>query len=432
MADGDALTDAVNVGQLNKAAAGSKTTVSDGVNTTVTSTTAADGHMDYKVNLNDKITLGEGANAVTMDGTKGTISAGTKVSFDGTQGTGTIGNVTINGSGSTGTVNGLTNKTWEPDKFVTGQAASEDQLKALDDRSVQYDRNEDGSVNKGKMTLGGDGGTTITNVKDGDVSASSTDAVNGSQLYATNQAIVDNSKGINILGGAVNKLGKRINRVGAGAAALAGLHPLDFDPDAKWDFAAGYGNYRGANAVAIGTYYRPNEDTMFSVGGSFGGGENMVNAGVTLKLGSGSNHVSTSRVAMAKELKDVRAVVAQQAEQIQQLAAMINSLTGVQAIAPDTTTMFPDVPQNHWAYEAVKEMADRGLIEGYPNGTFGGDRAMTRYEFAQIVYRALQTGAAVDGKLVSEFKPELERIRVDTVSQDKKGNPTIERVRVNK
>ena len=329
-------------------------------------------------------------------------------------------------------MNGLTNKTWEPDKFVTGQAASEDQLKALDDRSVQYDRNEDGSVNKGKMTLGGDGGTTITNVKDGDVSASSTDAVNGSQLYATNQAIVDNSKGINILGGAVNKLGKRINRVGAGAAALAGLHPLDFDPDAKWDFAAGYGNYRGANAVAIGTYYRPNEDTMFSVGGSFGGGENMVNAGVTLKLGSGSNHVSTSRVAMAKELKDVRAVVAQQAEQIQQLAAMINSLTGVQAIAPDTTTMFPDVPQNHWAYEAVKEMADRGLIEGYPNGTFGGDRAMTRYEFSQIVYRALQTGAAVDGKLVSEFKPELERIRVDTVSQDKKGNPTIERVRVNK
>ena len=437
VAEGVAGTDAVNVDQLhntvNEAAAAAKTTVSAGSNITVTpDNTAADGHTNYKVALNDTVTLGTGDNAVTMDGTKGTISAGTKVSFDGTQGTGTIGNVTINGSGSTGTVNGLTNKTWEPDKFVTGQAASEDQLKALDDRSVQYDRNEDGSVNKGKMTLGGDGGTTITNVKDGDVSASSTDAVNGSQLYATNQAIVDNSKGINILGGAVNKLGKRINRVGAGAAALAGLHPLDFDPDAKWDFAAGYGNYRGANAVAIGTYYRPNEDTMFSVGGSFGGGENMVNAGVTLKLGSGSNHVSTSRVAMAKELKDVRAVVAQQAEQIQQLAAMINSLTGVQAIAPDTTTMFPDVPQNHWAYEAVKEMADRGLIEGYPNGTFGGDRAMTRYEFAQIVYRALQTGAAVDGKLVSEFKPELERIRVDTVSQDKKGNPTIERVRVNK
>ena len=437
VAKGVADTDAVNVDQLhntvNEAAAAAKTTVSAGSNITVTpDNTAADGHTNYKVALNDTVTLGTGDNAVTMDGTKGTISAGTKVSFDGTQGTGTIGNVTINGSGSTGTVNGLTNKTWEPDKFVTGQAASEDQLKALDDRSVQYDRNEDGSVNKGKMTLGGDGGTTITNVKDGDVSASSTDAVNGSQLYATNQAIVDNSKGINILGGAVNKLGKRINRVGAGAAALAGLHPLDFDPDAKWDFAAGYGNYRGANAVAIGTYYRPNEDTMFSVGGSFGGGENMVNAGVTLKLGSGSNHVSTSRVAMAKELKDVRAVVAQQAEQIQQLAAMINSLTGVQAIAPDTTTMFPDVPQNHWAYEAVKEMADRGLIEGYPNGTFGGDRAMTRYEFAQIVYRALQTGAAVDGKLVSEFKPELERIRVDTVSQDKKGNPTIERVRVNK
>jgi tRNA threonylcarbamoyladenosine modification (KEOPS) complex Pcc1 subunit len=378
------------------------------------------------------ITAGTGDNAVKIDGTAGTITAGTKVSFDGTQGTGTVGNVTINGSGSTGTVNGLTNKTWEPDKFVTGQGASEDQLKALDDRTVQYDRNADGSVNKGKMTLGGDGGTTITNVKAGDVSSSSTEAVNGSQLYATNQAIINNSESINVLGGAVNKLGNRIDRVGAGAAALAALHPLDFDPDAKWDFAAGYGNYRGANAVAVGTYYRPNEDTMFSVGGSFGGGENMVNAGVTFKLGSGSNHVSTSRVAMAKELKDMRAVVAQQAEQIQQLAAMVNSLVGVQAVKPDTTTMFPDVPQNHWAYETIKAMAAQGLIEGYPDGTFGGDRTMTRYEFAQIVYRALQKGLAVDSKLVSEFKPELERIRVDTIARDKNGNPTIERVRVNK
>jgi hypothetical protein len=447
-------TDAVNVDQLNdtvnKAATAATTTVTGSDNITVTGEKQADGHTEYNVALNDTVKLGSGTNSVTMDGTAGTITAGTgdnavkidgtagtitagtKVSFDGTQGTGTIGNVTINGSGSTGTVNGLTNKTWEPDKFVTGQGASEDQLKALDDRTVQYDRNADGSVNKGKMTLGGDGGTTITNVKAGDVSSSSTEAVNGSQLYATNQAIINNSESINVLGGAVNKLGNRIDRVGAGAAALAALHPLDFDPDAKWDFAAGYGNYRGANAVAVGTYYRPNEDTMFSVGGSFGGGENMVNAGVTLKLGSGSNHVSTSRVAMAKELKDMRAVVAQQAEQIQQLAAMVNSLVGVQAVKPDTTTMFPDVPQNHWAYETIKAMAAQGLIEGYPDGTFGGDRTMTRYEFAQIVYRALQKGLAVDSKLVSEFKPELERIRVDTIARDKNGNPAIERVRVNK
>lgn len=170
---------------------------------------------------------------------------------------------------------------------------------------------------------------------------------------------------------------------------------------------------------------------MFSVGGNFGNGENMVNAGVSFKLGQG-NHVSTSRVAMAKELKDVRAVVAQQAEQIQQLAAMVNSLVGVQAVKPDTTVMFPDVPKNHWAYETIKAMAAQGLIEGYPDGTFGGDRTMTRYEFAQIIYRVIQKGIAVDSKLIGEFKPELERIRVDTITRDKNGNPTIERVRVNK
>ncbi|KMO85442.1 hypothetical protein AB840_13540 [Megasphaera cerevisiae DSM 20462] len=447
-------TDAVNVDQLNdtvdKAAAAAKSTVSAGKNITVTPTVdGTDGHTDYNVALNDTVTLGSGANAVTMDGTRGTItagtgdnavkidgtagtiSAGTKVSFDGTQGTGTIGNVTINGNGSTGTVNGLTNKTWEPDNYVSGQAASEDQLKVLDDRTVQYDRNEDGTVNKGQITLAGDGGTKITNVTAGTLSSDSTDAVNGSQLYATNQAVINNSQSINILGNSINKLDNRVNKVGAGAAALAALHPLDFDPDNKWDFAAGFGNYRDATAVAVGAFYRPNEDTMFSVGGNFGNGENMVNAGVSFKLGQG-NHVSTSRVAMAKELKDVRAVVAQQAEQIQQLAAMVNSLVGVQAVKPDTTVMFPDVPKNHWAYETIKAMAAQGLIEGYPDGTFGGDRTMTRYEFAQIIYRVMQKGIAVDSKLIGEFKPELERIRVDTITRDKNGNPTIERVRVNK
>ena len=474
VAAGTADTDAVNVSQLNAAAAAAKTTVSQGKNITVTSVQKDDGHTDYNVALNDTITLGSGTNAVTVDGTTGavttgntaiygdkivtgattitdqgvitagtgdnavkidgtagTISAGTKVSFDGTQGTGTIGNVTINGNGSTGTVNGLTNKTWEPDNYVSGQAASEDQLKVLDDRTVQYDRNEDGTVNKGQITLAGDGGTKITNVTAGTLSSDSTDAVNGSQLYATNQAVINNSQSINILGNSINKLDNRVNKVGAGAAALAALHPLDFDPDNKWDFAAGFGNYRDATAVAVGAFYRPNEDTMFSVGGNFGNGENMVNAGVSFKLGQG-NHVSTSRVAMAKELKDVRAVVAQQAEQIQQLAAMVNSLVGVQAVKPDTTVMFPDVPKNHWAYETIKAMAAQGLIEGYPDGTFGGDRTMTRYEFAQIIYRVMQKGIAVDSKLIGEFKPELERIRVDTITRDKNGNPTIERVRVNK
>ena len=228
----------------------------------------------------------------------------------------------------------------------------------------------------------------------------------------------------------VDNLDSRIDKVGAGAAALAALHPLDFDPDAKWDFAAGYGNYRGENAVAVGTFYRPNEDTMFSVGGTFGNGENMINAGVSLKIGAGSSHVTTSRTAMAKEIKSMRDVVAKQDAQIQKLTAMVNALVGVQT-ETDTTTMFPDVPENHWAYEAVAAMAKSGLVKGYPDGEFKGDRNMTRYEFAQIVYNAIQAGAEVDARLVEEFKPELEYFHIATVAKDKDGNPTIERVRAN-
>ena len=427
-------TDAVNVDQMNdtveKAAAAAKTTVSAGKNMTVTQdTTAADGHTDYKVALNDTVTLGEGANAVTVDGMNGTVTAGTKVSLDGANGTGNIGNVIINGKGSTGTVNGLTNKTWDPKSYTSGQAATEDQLKELDDRSVQYDRNEDGSVNKGQITLGGDSGTKITNAAAGELSDASTDVVNGSQLYATNQAVENNTNNINILGDSVNRLGDRVNKVGAGAAALAALHPLDFDPDDKWDAAAGFGNYRNANAGAVGIFYRPNEDTMVSVGGSFGNGENMINAGVSFKLGQG-NHVSTSRVAMAKELKDMRAVVAQQAEQIAKLTELVNAMAGVKREEGIGAGMFPDVPENHWAYEAVKSLGEKGLIEGYPDGSFGGERSLSRYEFAEIVYRALERGVKVEGRLVSEFKPELERIRVDTVSRDRNGRPVIERVRV--
>ena len=261
------------------------------------------------------------------------------------------------------------------------------------------------------------GGKIIANVADG---KEDSDAVNVKQLKAIEN---QSNQNISILGGRVSELNTRVNRVGAGAAALAALHPLDFDPDDKWDFAAGYGNYSGANAVAIGAYYRPNEDTMFSVGGSFGGGENMVNAGVSVKLGQG-NHVTTSRVAMAKEIKDLRAEV----------EVLRQAVTGIgQGQTPDPVKMklFPDIAKNHWAYEAVEELTKQGLLEGYPDGTFGGDRMMTRYEFAEIVYRAMQKGLNVNEKLIQEFEPELERFRIDVISKDKNGNPVIERVRVN-
>ena len=249
-----------------------------------------------------------------------------------------------------------------------------------------------------------------------------------SGINANTTMIQQNSQAIGQLGHKVGELDSRIDEVGAGAAALAALHPLDFDPDAKWDFAAGYGNYRGENAVAVGTFYRPNEDTMFSVGGTFGNDDNMVNAGVSFKIGAGSSHVTTSRTAMAKEIKSMRDIVAKQDAQIQKLTAMVNALVGVQT-ETDTTTMFPDVPENHWAYEAVA--AKSGLVKGYPDGEFKGDRNMTRYEFAQIVYNAIQAGAEVDARLVEEFKPELEYFHIATVAKDKDGNPTIERVRAN-
>lgn len=260
-----------------------------------------------------------------------------------------------------------------------------------------------------------DGGKQkVTGVAAGDISEKSTDAVNGSQLFATNQQVAQNAQSI-------NKLGNRINKVGAGAAALAALHPLDFDPDDKWDFAAGYGNYNGENAAAIGAYYRPNEDTMFSVGGSFGNGENMVNAGVSLKLGQG-NHVSTSKVAMAKEIKDLR-------KELEGLKSALLDVNAGKKLDTSKLQLFPDVPKNHWAYEYVSTLKGNGALTGYPDGEFKGDRPMTRYEFATMLYKAMLEGATLSDKILKEFAPELEHFTVDTVHQDKDGKPTVERVR---
>ena len=232
------------------------------------------------------------------------------------------------------------------------------------------------------------------------------------------------------MGRNVARLDKKVNKSVAGAAALAALHPLDFDPDAKWDFAAGYGHYHDGNAAALGAFYRPNEDLQFSVGSTVGNGETVVNAGMSVKVGAHSN-VSRSRVAIGKEVLELKKTVAVQNAQIQKLTALLNGLAGTNMKA-DRSTLFPDVPNNHWAYAAVSDLSRRGLVEGYPDGTFGGDRMLTRYEFAQIVYRAIQNGVVVDDRLVSEFGPEMALFRVDTIAKNHEGQPTIERVRVNK
>ena len=303
----------------------------------------------------------------------------------------TTGNTTINNGG-------LTVKTGDANRTITVQ---------------------DGNVNMG--------GNQIHNVAPG---TAPTDAVNVSQLQQTGRAI-------NQLGSSLDKLGTRVDRVGANSAALAALHPLDFDPDDKLDFAVGAGNYSGANAVALGAFYRPNEDVMFSLGGSTGGGENMVNLGATFKLGQ-HNHVSNSRVAMAKEIRDLKALVARQDGEMQQLKTLMNQLAGKPVMRVDKDALFPDIPENHWAYEYVIKLARAGIIEGYEDGQFKGDRMMTRYEFAALLYRAIMAGAAANpdlnqdgtlGKLVKEFDGELKYIRIDVIEKDKHGKPTIERVR---
>lgn len=264
-----------------------------------------------------------------------------------------------------------------------------------------------------------------------------TDAVNVAQLKRLHDMIsVNTYNTVNVQGDVTNlkkdvsRLDKRVNKAVAGSAALAALHPLDFDPDAKWDFAAGYGHYHNGNAAALGAFYRPNEDVQLSVGSTVGNGETVVNAGLSVKVGAHSN-VSRSRVAIGKEVLELKKTVALQNAQIQKLTALLNDVAGTHMKA-DRTTLFPDVASNHWAYEAVSDLSRRGLVEGYPDGTFGGDRLLTRYEFAQIVYRALQNGVQVDEQLVTEFSPEMALFRVDTVAKNSQGQPTIERVRVNK
>ena len=430
VAAGAADTDAVNVAQLKKveakaeAAEKKHTTVKAGDYTTVTEGTNADGGKEYTVS------------GPKMESTDGTVKItdkvenGKKVGYNLSVDTSSLGiektkveagdNVTVTskktGNTTTYTVNAK-------DTVVTGGTAT-------------YAANGTGSA----TLINNDGTTaTITGLKDRYTSSA---ALDGNTLNFTRNdgstysvSGIASTQDIKNVTNKVGELGTRVNRAGAGAAALAALHPLDFDPDDKWDVAAGYGNYKDAHAVSVGAFYRPNEDTMFSVGGSFGGGENMVNAGVSVKLGQG-NHVSTSKVAMAKEIVDLKDAVTRLEAQNEQFRQIIGQMAG----QPVRNVEFPDVPKDHWAYSYVKSLADRGLLEGYPDGEFKGDRSMTRYEFAAIIYRALQNGAPVDGnmgKAMEEFGPEMEKVReayrfrVDRISGEDNDRNKVERVRVN-
>ena len=431
VAAGSEDTDAVNVAQLKKveakAAEAEKkhTTVKAGDYVTVTEDTNGDGGKEYTIS------------GPKMESTDGTVKItdkvenGKKVGYNLSVNTSSLGiektevtageNVTVtskkDGNTTTYTINAK-------DTVVTGGTASY----AADGKGTATLTNNDGST------------ATITGLRDLYTSSA---ALDGNTLNFTRNdgstysvSGIASSQDIKNVTNKVGELGARVNRVGAGAAALAALHPLDFDPDDKWDFAAGYGNYKDAHAVSVGAFYRPNEDTMFSVGGSFGGGENMVNAGVSLKLGQG-NHVSTSKVAMAKEIVDLRDENKDLKKRLDTMEQKMNSILGILDMGKKKD--FPDVPENHWAYEYVATLAGNGIIEGYPDGMFSGDRSMTRYEFAAMFYRALKNGAPVDDNMdraMNEFEPELrqirlDRIRVDRISGKDNDRNKVERVRVN-
>ena len=352
------------------------TTVAAGDNITVTEDTNKDGGKEYNVALKNNIDLGDNGSVTT--GQTVMNNDGLKVGKD----------VSVTATAVT-----------------AGKTSISDEGVKVGDKTYISDKGLNANDQK------------VTNVAAGELSETSKDAVNGSQLYKTNQEVVNNTNRI-------NKLGSRVNKVGAGAAALAALHPMDFDPDDKLTFSAGYGNYAGENAAAIGAYYRPDEKVMFSVAGTVGNGENMVNAGVSFALDR-TNHVSNSRTALAREVIDLRGQLAVMGAKMAKMEKAFGMLDETK------TKLFPDVPANHWAYEYIAKLAGNGYIEGYPDGNFGGDRLMTRYEFAAMLYRAIENGAALEEKIIKEFEPELGRIRVDRISGEDGDRDKIERVRVN-
>ena len=245
------------------------------------------------------------------------------------------------------------------------------------------------------------GGTKVTGLAPADIShAGSTDAVSGGQLYETNTRVSGLETRMGTVETRVDKLDNKIDKVGANAAAMANLHPLEFDEDSKWNVAAAVGSSGSETASAVGVFYRPNENVMVNASAAMGTGENMFGGGVSLRLGHGGNKAKEAQMkAAAAENKELRA-------KVDDLTARMDALLSV--LNPNMSKDFPDVPENHWAYEAVSRLAGNGIVEGYEDGKYHGERQMTRYEMAEIIYNALSKGAKAEKKLVEEFRPELQ------------------------
>ena len=452
-------TDAVNVAQLKKvetkistveADAKKHTTVVAGANTTVTPGTNANGGAEYKVAVNKDLVEMSSANfGKATDDVRARIDKDRASFFKGSENIGISATEGVKientdsleqakfdkygmyASEGSNTVYYTTNGISAGNQIIKDVKAGVADTDAVNVSQLKRVQDQIAASTQVTTVTAGDHikVTPTVNGNTHDYKVSLADDIAG-QITNNTTNINKNTNDIKNIKGDLSKIDKRVDKSVAGAAALAALHPLDFDPDAKWDFAAGYGHYRSGNAAALGAFYRPNEDVQLSVGSTVGSDETVFNAGLSVKVGAHSG-VSRSRVAIGKEVLALKKTVAEQNAQIQKLTALLNGVAGTKMKA-DHTTLFPDIPTNHWAYEAVSDLSRRGLVEGYPDGTFGGDRMLTRYEFAQIVYRAIQDGVTVNDRLVTEFSPEMALFRVDTVAKNAKGEPTIERVRVNK
>lgn len=389
-------TDAINGSQLYDVAleAQKYNTLVDGTNTTVTSQDNAFGRKEYKVNVNRDLTNMNSVQFNTVnDPQRNFVSKDGMHVFDGDVNT----NYTSNGMKLENT-NNLDTAQYDLDGMVADSNG----------KHVEFTTSN--------ITAGGQ------QIHDVAAGTAGTDAVNVNQLTSALNQVNGNASAL----GNVVKANQQEARKGiAGTAALAGLHPLDFDPDHKLDIMAGYGHFHNANAGAVGIAYRPNEDLMFTAGTTFGS-DNVINAGISYKVGARSE-VSRSKVAMARDLADAKREIAKLQADNEKFKSILNAVLGLD-LPQNNDVVFADVPQNHWAYAAVQDLANRGLVNGYEDGLFKGDRTLTRYEFAQVIYNAIQrakeTNQGIDQRLVEEFKPELMRYSIE--------GKVHERVHVNK
>ena len=438
VATGTAGTDAVNVDQLNSVVAANKAVESVVADSQVDNIAAVrvtngkstgDANAQYGVYVSKNTVRNIAKDAVTFKGDD-VIKVTRQVNENGAD----VVTTTYNG-GNAAKVTPLTYKANGGAANTTTLATGLDFTNGSNTTAsvaangvVKFDLNSnlkdlDSAKFNGGVVINNDGinagNKTITNVAAGQ---NGTDAVNVNQLTSAIDQVNSNASK---LGNVVRANQEEARKGIAGTAALAGLHPLDFDPDHKLDIMAGYGHFHNANAGAVGIAYRPNEDLMFTAGTTFGS-DNVINAGVTYKVGARSE-VSRSKVAMAKDLAEAKKEIAQLQSDNAKFKAILNAVLGLD-LPQEANTVFPDIEENHWAYVAVDDMAKRGLLVGYPDGTFKGDRAVTRYEFAEVIHRAIEKakelGQTVDSRLVEEFKPELMRYAVE--------GKKLERVHVNK